>query len=128
MDVSNLLVEVFMKVTNALVMTLEKTRFLCVWLFCCRFANGGAKISIMRSFFFFVSACSASVTVSGKIASIRSKLPTAACWSREENGEETVKPTCCSLLYRSCRKRLRYHRATDQSFTRIHSILRPLRR
>ena len=34
MDVSNLLLEVFMKVMNGLVMTLEEDkRFLCVWLF-----------------------------------------------------------------------------------------------
>ena len=47
MDVSNLLVEIFMKVMNGLVMTLEEDkRFLCVWLYYCRFANGGAKISI----------------------------------------------------------------------------------
>ena len=52
----------------------------------CRFANEGAKISIksyfMRSFF-FLSVFSSS-EVLAKITSIRSKLPTAACWSREE--------------------------------------------
>ena len=52
----------------------------------CRFANGGAKISIksyfMRSFQ-FLSLFSIS-EVLGKITSIRSKLPTTACWSREE--------------------------------------------
>ena len=58
MDVSYLLVEIFMKVMNGLVMTLEEDKgFLCVWLFYCRFAGGGTKISIMcdfkRSFFFF---------------------------------------------------------------------------
>ena len=53
----------------------------------CRFANGGAKISIksyfMRWFFFCFSVFSSS-EVLGKITSIRSKPPTAACWSREE--------------------------------------------
>ena len=52
----------------------------------CRFANEGAKISIksyfMRSFFFLCVFSSSEVL--GKITSIRSKLPTAACWSRQE--------------------------------------------
>ena len=52
----------------------------------CRFTNRGAKISIksyfMRSFF-CLSVFSTS-EVLGKVTSIRSKLPTAACWSREE--------------------------------------------
>ena len=47
------------KDTNGLVMTLEEhNRFLCVWLLLCeqfcRFANGGAKISIK---IFFFSQC-----------------------------------------------------------------------
>ena len=63
----------------------------------CRFANGGAKISIssyfMRSFF-FLSVFSIS-EVLGKITSIRSKLSTAACWSQEEK-----KGNCeANLLY-----------------------------
>ena len=51
----------------------------------CRFANGGAKI-LIKSYFmrlFFLSVFSSS-EVFGKIASIRSKLPTAACWSRRK--------------------------------------------
>ena len=52
----------------------------------CQFVKGGAKISIksyfMRSFFFCLSVFSSEVL--GKITSIGSKLPTAACWSREE--------------------------------------------
>ena len=66
----------------------------------CRFANGGAKISIksyfMRSFFCFSVFSSSEVL--GKITSIQSKLPTAACglWKKRE---ETVKPTCFGLLY-----------------------------
>ena len=80
---------------NGLVMTLEELgqeNFICLaTLLCeqfCRFANlanGGAKISI-KSYFtrsFFLSVFSSS-EVLGKNATIRSKLPTAACWSREE--------------------------------------------
>ena len=64
-------------------MTLEEDkRFICVW----QLYFAGAKISIksyfMRSFQ-FLSLFSIS-EVLGKITSIRSKLPTAACWSREE--------------------------------------------
>ena len=77
----------------------EDKMLLCVWLLYyvsifCRFANGGAKISI-KSFFmeiiFFLRAFSSS-EVLGKHASM-SKLPSAACWSREKR-EEGVKPTC----------------------------------
>ena len=55
-------VEVFMRVMNGLVITLEEDKiFMCLAvLLCeqfCRFMNGGAKISMksyfMRSFFFF---------------------------------------------------------------------------
>ena len=80
-----------MKVMNGLVMTLEEDKiFLCVWLLYyvgqfCQFANEGAKISIksyfMKSFFFIVFSSS---EVLAKIASVQSKLPTAACWSREK--------------------------------------------
>ena len=57
----------------------------------CRFANGGAKISIKSYFMeiiFFLSS-----ELLDKNASIRSKLPTAACWSREIT-EENLKQTC----------------------------------
>ena len=80
-----------MKVMNGLVVTLEEDkRFLCVWLLYyvgqfCQFANEGAKISIksyfMKSFFFIVFSSS---EVLAKIASVQSKLPTAACWSRQK--------------------------------------------
>ena len=68
----------------------------------CRFANEGAKISngsspTSRDHFFFLSVFGSS-EVLAKITSIRSKLPIAACWSREKN-RGTVEPTC--------RKRLR---------------------
>ena len=52
----------------------------------CRFANGGAKISI-KSYFMEI------IFFSAVNASIRSKLPTAACWSREIT-EENLKQTC----------------------------------
>ena len=167
MDVSNLLVAIFMKVLNSLVTGLSRktrdfwgylgvrtcelflcfvaiirvraimltsllslfyvtgefhrflnrgrTRFLCVWLFYCRLANGGAKISIKPNFMrsFFCLSVFSSGEVLGKITSIRSKLLTAACWSREEK-----RGNCeANLLYHLCRKRLRYHRTTDKSFT-----------
>ena len=80
-----------MKVMNGLVITLEEDkRFLCVWLFYCVSNYGGAKISIdqvlLHEIIFFLSVFS-SREVLGKITSIRSKLPTAACWSREEKRE-----------------------------------------
>ena len=57
--------------------------------------NGGAKISIKS---YFVRSCFLSSSeVLGKNASIRSKLPTAACWSSQclvETREEVVKSTC----------------------------------
>ena len=80
-----------MNVMNGLVMTLEEDEFfMCLAaLLCeqfCRFANEGAKISIksyfMRSFFFLSVFSSGEVLA--KITSIRSKLPTAACLSREK--------------------------------------------
>ena len=63
----------------------------------CRFANESAKISI-KSYFtgsFFLIVFSSS-EVFAKITSIRSKLPTAACWSRgkKERGNWEAK-----LLY-----------------------------
>ena len=71
-----------------------KTRFLCLAVLlceqCCRFANGGAKISgdqvrLHEIIFFCLSVFEFSNSeVLGKITSIRSKLPSAACWSREE--------------------------------------------
>ena len=81
-----------MKVMNGLVTTLEedKKRFLSLAvLLCeqfCRFANGGAKISIKSYFMrsFFCLSVFSSSEVLAKITSIRSKLQTAACWSREE--------------------------------------------
>ena len=54
----------------------------------CRFANGGAKISpdqvLLHEIIFFLLSVFSSSEVLGKITSIRSKLPTVACWSREE--------------------------------------------
>ena len=75
-----------MKVMNGLMITLgEDKRFLCVWLFYYVSNNGCAKIKsyFMRSLFFCLSVFSSSEEL-GKITSIQSKLPTAACWSWEE--------------------------------------------
>ena len=60
----------------------------------CRFVNEGAKISI-KSYFvrsFFCLSVFSSSEVLAKITSIRSKLPTAACWSRKK--KRKLKPTC----------------------------------
>ena len=84
-----------MMVMNGLVITLDEDEiFMCLAvLLCeqfCRFANGGAKISgdqvrLHEIIFFCLSVFEFSNSeVLGKITSIRSKLPSAACWSREE--------------------------------------------
>ena len=82
----------FMKVMNGLMMILEEDkRFWCVWLlyYVSNFADSRMKVPrypiwiksyFMRSFF-FLSVFSSS-EVLAKITSIRSKLRTAACWSR----------------------------------------------
>ena len=54
-------------------------------------SNGGAKISI-KSYFMEI-ICFLSSELLEKNSSIRSKLPTAACWSREIT-EENLKQTC----------------------------------
>ena len=76
---------------NGLVITLEEDkRFLCVWLFyyVSNFADSRMEVPRYQSSptswdHFFLSVFSSS-EVLAKITSIRSKLPTAACWSREE--------------------------------------------
>ena len=94
-----------MKVMNGLLS--RKTRFLCVSLFyyVSNFADSRTEVPRYQSsptswdHLFCLSVFSSS-EVLGKITSIRSKLPTAACWSRKEKrSRETVKPTCFSLLY-----------------------------
>ena len=84
---------VFMKVMNGLVITLdEDKRFMRLAVLLreqfCRFGNGGAKISIksvvLHEIIFFCLSVFSSSEVLGKITFIRSKLPTAAFWSREE--------------------------------------------
>ena len=57
----------------------------------CRFANGGAKISIKSYFMEIIFFLSSELLDNN--ASIRSKLPTAVCWSREIT-EENLKQTC----------------------------------
>ena len=75
-----------MKVMNGLVMTLEEDKiFLCVWLlyYVSNFADAKIYQVLLHEIIFFLSVFSIS-EVLGTITSIRSKLPTAACWSREE--------------------------------------------
>ena len=78
--------------------------FMCLavllWEQFCRFANGGAKLSIksfMRSFF-FVSVHSAAVKCQAKLLQfgVNCRLKLAGLGKKRE---ETVKPTCFSLLY-----------------------------
>ena len=79
MDLSNLLVEVFM---NGLVMTLEKYEiFICLAVLL-PIREWRCQV-LLHEICFCLSVFSSS-EVLGKITSIRSKLPTAACWSREE--------------------------------------------
>ena len=77
-----------MKVMNALVMNLEEDkRFLCVSLlyYVSNFADSRIEVPRYRSSpILFVSSVFSNSEVLGKITSIRSKLPTAACWSLEE--------------------------------------------
>ena len=90
----------------------------------CRFANEGVKISIksyfMRSFF-FLSVFSSS-EVLAKITAIRSKLPAAACWCREEKrGNCEANLLCVESDFGTTD-------TTDKSFTVVRSVLRPSRR
>ena len=74
-----------MKVMNGLVMTLEEDKiFLCVWLlyYVSNFADAKIYQVLLHEIIFFLSVFSNS-EVLAKINSIRSKLPTAACWSQE---------------------------------------------
>ena len=91
-----------MKVMNGLVMTLEDDkRFLCVWLFyyVSNFADSRMKVpryrssptSLLHEIIFPLSVFSSS-EVLGRITSIQSK-------HLRKKREETVKPTCFSLLY-----------------------------
>ena len=77
---------------------------------------------VLHEIILFCLSVFSSSEVLGKIISIRSKLPTAACWSLEEK-----RGNCeANLLYLTlCRNRLRYHRHHRQI---IHSILDLLRR
>ena len=91
-----------MKVMNGSVMTLEEDkRFLslaALLQYVSNFADSRMKVPRYRSsptssdLFFLIVFSSSEVLA--KISSIRSKLPTAACWSRGQKREGTVKPTC----------------------------------
>ena len=99
---------VFIKVMNGLVMTLKEDKtLLCVWLlyYVRNFADSRMEVpryqsspTFMRSFFFSVFSCS---EVLGKNASIRSKFPTAACWSgkKREEGVKLASQCEANLLY-----------------------------
>ena len=69
--------------------------FGCSIQYVSNFADSRLKVPIYRSSqsYFCLSVFSSSKVNIGKITSIRSKLPTAACWSREKKRDETVKPT-----------------------------------
>ena len=116
-----------MKVMNGLVITLEEEkRFLCLAvLLCeqfCRFANEGAKILIksyfMRSFC-FVSLYSAAVKCQAKLLpfGVNYRLQLAGLGKKRE---ETVKPTCFSLLY--VESDFGTTDTTDKSFTALTFI------
>ena len=102
----------------------EDKRFLFVWLlyYVSNFADSRIEVpryrssptSVMR-WLFLLSVFSNS-EMSGKATSIRSTLPTAACWSREEKR-------------RNCEANLLYVESDFATHHRqiIHSILRPLR-
>ena len=81
-----------MKVMNDLIMTLEEDkRFLCVWLlyYVSNFADLRMKVPRYSDQVLLheISVFSSS-EVLAKITSIRSKLPTAPCWSREKKERE----------------------------------------
>ena len=117
-----------MKVMNGLVMTLEEDkRLLCVWLlyYVSNFADSRMKVPrydidqvLLHEIFFFLSVFS-SGEVLAKITSIRSKLPTAACLSREKKrGNCEAKLLDVESDFGT----------TDTWRHIIHSVLRPLRR
>ena len=99
--------EVFMKVMNGLVMTLEEDEiFMCLAaLLCeqfCWFVNGGAKISIkvlLHEIIFFLSQRIQqqwSVRQNYFHSELTCRLQLAGLGKKRE---ETVKPTCFSLLH-----------------------------
>ena len=106
---------------NGLVITLKKgKRFLCVWLlyYVSNFADSRMKVPryqvLLHEIIFFLSVFSSS-EVLAKLTSIRSKMPTAACWSGEKK-----RGNCeANLLYVESD-----FGTTDKSF----SVLRLLRR
>ena len=108
---------------NGLVMTLKEDEiYMCLDALLCEQLIRCQDIDqvLLHEIIFFLSVFSIS-EVLGTITSIRSKLPTAACWSREEK-----RGNCeANLLYIEsdfATTELRHYRQI------IHSILRPLRR
>ena len=94
-----------MKVMNGLVMTLKEDEiFMCLAVLLCHyvsnFADSWMEVPRYRSWdhFFFVSVCSAAVKCQAKFLPFRinCRLQLAGLGKKKE---ETVKPTCFSLLY-----------------------------
>ena len=93
-----------MKVMNSLVITLEEDkRFLCVWLlyYESNFADSRMEVPRYQVLFheiIYVSAYSAAVKCQAKLLpfGVNSRLQLAGLGKKRE---ETVKPTCFSLLY-----------------------------
>ena len=120
MHVEILLVEVFMKVMNGLVMTLEEDkRFLCVWLLYyeqfCRFANEGAKISIksfrLHEIILFCLMYSAAVKCKPKLLPFGKK-----CWLMLAGLGKKKRGNCeANLLY--VESDFATTDTTDKSFT-----------
>ena len=73
-----------------LVMTLVEDRCLCIWLLCYVKNLGDSRMELPRyrssptALDHFHLGLFSSREVLGQNASIRNRLPTAACWSRQE--------------------------------------------
>ena len=125
MDVSYLLVEIFMKVTDEWFSNDSRGRqgiFMCLAvLLQIRGWRCQDIDQVLLHEITFWSVYVAAVKCQAKIPpfGVNCRLQLTAIGKKRK---ETVKPTCFSLLYRLCRKRLQNHRQI------IHSILRPLRR
>ena len=121
-----LLVEVYMKVMNGLVMKEDK-RFLSVWLlyYVSNFANSWMNMPRYRSsptsWDHVFSQCIQQQWSVSQNTSIWSKLPTAAYLPRRKKERKLWS----QLAVHVCQKWLRYHRHHRQI---IHSVLRRLRR
>ena len=90
MDVSNYLWKCSSRSWMGLVMTLVEDRCLCIWLLCYVKNLGDSRMELPRyrssptALDHFHLGLFSSSEVLGQNASIRNRLPTAACWSRQE--------------------------------------------